>query len=46
MEKGTEEMLLTLSRRIRHEPVAQQWLRDHPETKKVLVLAVVEIDEE
>jgi len=41
MKTTTEEMLNRVSRQIRYEPVAQQWLTEHPETRKVL--ATVEL---
>jgi hypothetical protein len=34
--RTTEEMLNEVCRNIRREPSAQQWLKEHPETRTVL----------
>jgi hypothetical protein len=44
MEQTATEIMGRVCRRIRSEPVAQVWLRKHPDTRQVL--AAVTFDDE
>ena len=44
MEQTATEIMGRVCRRIRYEPVAQEWLHTHPDTRQVL--ATVKFDDE